>query len=426
MKQLSKMMLAAVASIALAAPAFAWDFSASGSSSATFKHSTSNTGVTGAKDDVTNAFTSSGGGVTASSSHTDGGNTATFSYTADWNGDAGNFDEYVTVSGSKKIGNWTASSSTTQYMQKDIAPPDNAVGLDNATTGNAHTPGHNYGTSRPMVAGSTAVITLTDGNITYKLGDAAHLSTAEKAVNGPMDGAQDAEARVDSFNGFSVGLGVGPGTLTVAIDESRGATATALGDQSLAVACGANALAYGINFSGDVGADISFTYGSGSATANPATCNATGGSADNDSSKSDTATANTMGLGVAVPIGGMSLALDYESSGTTNKAGVTGTAVETKTSQSGFEVSFTMPIADATLGFNVSAHGNETTVDGTKTVLGAQAGTEVWYSVPIGAVTLAVGYGSSASATGCTTCSSGTTVTSAVVTQMGAEMSMSF
>jgi hypothetical protein len=30
MKQLSKMMLAAVASVAIAAPAFAWDFSASG------------------------------------------------------------------------------------------------------------------------------------------------------------------------------------------------------------------------------------------------------------------------------------------------------------------------------------------------------------------------------------------------------------
>ena len=61
---------------------------------------------------------------------------------------------------------------------------------------------------------------LTDGSITYKLGDAGHLSTAEKAVNGPMAGAVDAEARVDSFNGFSVGLGVGPGTLTVALDQN--------------------------------------------------------------------------------------------------------------------------------------------------------------------------------------------------------------
>ncbi|MDE0789035.1 MAG: hypothetical protein OSB06_10185, partial [SAR324 cluster bacterium] len=101
MKQLSKIMLAAVASVALAAPAFAWDFGASGSSSATFKQST----VAPAEGDATTQanFTSSSGGVTVSSSNSDGANSATFSYTADWNGDAGNFDEYVTVSGSKKV-----------------------------------------------------------------------------------------------------------------------------------------------------------------------------------------------------------------------------------------------------------------------------------------------------------------------------------
>ena len=407
MKQLSKMMLAAVASVALAAPAFGWDFSASGSSSATYKRETINSGVAGAKDDVNNAVTSSAGGVTISSSNSDGANTATFSYTADWNGDAGNFDESVTVSGSKKVGNWTASSSTTQHIQKDVGPADNAA--DNSSTA----PAHNYGTARPMSAGNSAVITLTDGSITYKLGDAAHLSTSEKAVNGPMSGAQDAEARVDSFNGFSVGLGVGPGTLTVAIDEGHGVAATALGDQSLAVACGANTMSFGVNFSGDVGADLSFTYGSGSATADALGC-----TGDNSG---DGATANTMGLGVAIPLGGMSLALDYESSGTTNTAA----SVETATSQSGFEVSFTMPLSDATLGLNVSAHANETSVASVVTVLGAAAGTELWYSVPIGPVSLAVGYGSSAVAAGCATCAS-TTVVYAVTTQMGAEMSMSF
>ena len=162
---------------------------------------TTNTGAEGAKDVNPVAFSSSSGGVTVSSSNSDGANSATFSYTADWNPDPGNFDEYVTVSGSKKVGNWTASSSTSQYMQKDV------VG----------TP------STPMGAGGTAAITLTDGSITYKLGDASHLSTAEKTSNGPMDGAIDAEARVDSFNGFSVGLGVGPGTLTVALDMNNGA-----------------------------------------------------------------------------------------------------------------------------------------------------------------------------------------------------------
>ena len=224
MKQLSKMMLAAVASVALAAPAFAWDFSASGSSSATFKQQT----YAPAEGDATTTadFSSSAGGVTISSSNSDGANSATFSYTADYNsdGDALNFDEYVSVSGSKKVGNWTASSATTQYMQKD------------STAGT------------PMTSNGSAVITLTDGSITYKLGNAAHLSTAEKTSDGPMDGTQDAEASVDAFDGFSVGLGVGPGTLTVALEmgstgSSKGAgDATYLGEGTgggAALTCGA-------------------------------------------------------------------------------------------------------------------------------------------------------------------------------------------
>ena len=176
-------------------------------------------------------------------------------------------------------------------------------------------------------------------------------------------------------------------------------------------------MSYGLNFSGDVGADVSFTYGSSSATAAADTC-----LGDN---KGDSASANTMGLGVAVPIGGMSLALDYESSGTVN----TQAKIESTTTQSGFEVSFTMPVSDATVGINVSAHANEATSAGVVNQLGAGAGTELWYNVPIGPVALSVGYGSYAVASGCTTCGAlgtSTLVTTLVTTQMGAKMSMGF
>ena len=163
------------------------------------------------------------------------------------------------------------------------------------------------GGSKPMSAGGTAAITLTDGSITYKLGDAAHLSTAEKTSGGPMAGIQDAEASVDSFNGFSVGLGVGPGTLTVALDMHSGAAATVLGENSAvsdgAVACGAQMTGFGFNFAGDVGADLTFTYGSGSATISESGC--TGDNSTNAWSYS------VMGLGVAVPVGGMTIAFDY-------------------------------------------------------------------------------------------------------------------
>ena len=398
MKQLSKMMLAAVASVALAAPAFAWDFSASGSSSATFKQ----TSVAYPTGDGTSSMntTSSAGGITVSSSHTDGANSATFSYTADYNSDAGNFDEYVTVSGSKKVGNWTASSSTSQYMQKDV------------TAG-----------SSPQTSDGTAAITLTDGSITYKLGDAAHLSTAEKAVNGPMDGAVDAEARVDSFQGFSVGLGVGPGTLTIALDMEAGTADTAFGDQSIAVACGGGSSGFGINFSGDVGADLSFTYASASSTASGRTCTA----ADNTSDSA--ASANTMGLGVAIAAGPATIALDYESSKVDATAGGGGvTAVTTGSEKSGFELSVSMGMGDATVGLNVSSQTVTPTTDAagaTANNASSTAGTELWYSVPIGAVALDLGYGSAAVTTGGNTASA-TDDTTTTTTEIGAKMSMSF
>ena len=385
MKQLSKIMLAGVASVCLATPALAWDFSAAGSSSAKWMTSTTNTGATGAKDISSANYSSSSGGVTVSSSNTDGANTAKFSYTADWNGDDGNFDEYVTVSGSKKVGDWTASSSTSQYMNKD------------ATAG-----------ASPMTAGGTAAITLTDGSITYKLGDASHLSTAEKAVNGPMDGAQDAEARVDSFNGFSVGLGVGPGTLTVALDHNSGAASTALGDQSIAIGCGGQGTGFGLNFSGNVGADISFTYGSGSSVPSETYC-----VGDN---KTNAASANTMGLGVSVPMGNIGIGFDYESSATSS----TVATADTLMAASGFELSVTMGgIADGTVGLNVSSHTTTNTPAATKVATDTVAsGTEIWWTVPIGATSLSVGYGASSSAVG--------TGDPTTATQMGAEMTLSF
>mgnify|MGYP000730522619 CR=1 FL=1 len=393
MKQFSKMMLAAVASVALAAPAFAWDFSASGSSSATFKQ----TSVAYPTGDGTASMntTSSGGGVTVSSSHTDGGNSATFSYTADFNGDDVNFDEYVSVSGSKKVGNWTASSSTTQHMQKDVT-----------------------GDAQPMLKNNSAAITLTDGSITYILGDAAHLSTAEKAVNGPMSGTVDAEARVDSFQGFSVGLGVGPGTLTVALDMEAGTEDTAFGDQSIAIACGGGSTGFGVNFSGDVGADLSFTYATASSSPSGRTCLA----ADNNSNNA--ASANTMGLGVSVAAGPATIGLDYESSAissTVLKATTGGT-------QAGFELSVSMGLGDATAGLNVSSQTQTPTTDvagETADSPSSTAGTELWYSVPVGAVTLAAGYGSSAVTTGGNTAAA-TEDTTTTTTQIGAEMSMSF
>ena len=107
MKQLSKIMLAAVASVALAAPAFAWDFSASGSALGKF-NITNTTAATGANTVTSGGASSEGSSLSLASSHSDGNRSASLSYTIDWDG---NLDETIEVSGSQKVGNWTASGS---------------------------------------------------------------------------------------------------------------------------------------------------------------------------------------------------------------------------------------------------------------------------------------------------------------------------
>ena len=221
-----------------------------------------------------------------------------------------------------------------------------------------------------------------------------------------MGGAQDAEASVDSFNGFSVGLGVGPGTLTVALDMHAGAAATVLGENSagsdIAVGCGAQITGFGFNFAGDVGADLTFTYGSGGATISESGC--TGDNATNAWGYS------VMGLGVAVPVGGMTIAFDY---GTKASLHTIGTA-EGGSATAGWELSLTMPVGDASAGVNLSSTASITTTGGEAGDPAVTGGTELWYTVPIGPVSLSAGYGSAAVVDGATT------------TEIGAEMSMSF
>ena len=162
MKQLSKIMLAAVASVALAAPAFAWDFSASGSASAQFNITTEQ------NNENANALSgggvgSEGGGITLSSSHADGPNSSTLSYAVNW-ADSG-LDETLSISGSRKVGDWTGSAGTSFNLDR---PGCTATGGDNSTA--------TRGCAQQTGEDSTA-LTLTDGTMTIVLGDASHLSS---------------------------------------------------------------------------------------------------------------------------------------------------------------------------------------------------------------------------------------------------------
>ena len=185
MKRLSKMMLAAVASVALAAPVLAWDFSASGSASAYF-NSTSTTTITGATAASSGGVSSAGGSITMASSHTDGAKTAKLTYVLDWDDD---MDETITLSGSNKVGAWTASGEVSYSLgypgchNAAYGYQTNAVDLDNSTIYASSDNGTRVlaqqgatACTNTRSADDTSAITLTDGTMTIILGDASHLS----------------------------------------------------------------------------------------------------------------------------------------------------------------------------------------------------------------------------------------------------------
>ena len=371
MKYIAKMMLALLASVTLVIPAYAWDFSASGSVSSKWEQST--TKASKDADAITSAnFSSASGGISLKSSHTDGDKSLGLTYKVDVDTDGthstntdnassnAGLDQTLSLAGSVKVGKWTASATASQSMMED---------------------GHTFKISDD----DDAAITLTDGSMTYKLGDAAHLSTAEKVADTTADGSSetDAEARVDSFNGFSVGLPVGPGSLTVALDMNSGTSYSALGEAeaglATATSCGGQMTAFGFNFSGNVGADLSVTYGSGSWAAS-----STGCTGDNSS---NSASSSTLGLGVGLPLGAMTIGLDFESSSYAGKGG----GSDLKGTKGGTQVSVQMGgIADGTLTA-VFASNSSKTGDADAA---ARTGMEIGWKTSVGAAGLEVAYGS--------------------------------
>jgi hypothetical protein len=354
MKKLSNMMLAAVAAAAIATPAMAWDFSASGSTSGRFVQKTET--PDGGDATTTANFEGSSGGVSIMSSHADGDNTLTLKYTIDYDGDAGGLDETISLSASTKVGNWTTTGTASQSkMENGNHIPDN-VGADDG----AH-------------------VKITDGTMTHTLGDAAHLSAASKgADSGAVDYVQGAAANVDGFKGYSLGYKVDDATsVTFAIHmQSTDNTTDPLGSDALPLTLGvANQLtAYGLSVGTMAGpASIDFTFGTASAA--PKEGDEKGAS-------------STMALGVSADVGAAVVFLDYESAGST--VTVTG-GTETKTTTSGYEIGATVPLDDSSsVVINLS---NDVTKVGDGDAV-TDAATEVGYKTSVGAATLEVGYAS--------------------------------
>ena len=399
MKQLSKIMLAAVASVALAAPAFAWDFSASGSATASFNQTKTkaNSAATTKASTIGTGVSSAGSSLTLASSHTDGPNTASLTYVLDWDG---NLDETLTVSGSRKVGDWTASGSVSYSPQtlgcsstsdntSVLAAPAGATACAGTATGEDSTS-----------------VTLTDGTMTIVLGDASHLSgqnvSASTGAAG-LDGMDSAGADcavgacVDAFHGVSLGYAISDTmSVTVAYQQSADdddmmgtgefldyTSATAKEEATTHTTSG-----FGLGFSGTFGpATIGFTQASASSA------DATG---DTDAAKLSTSW-STMGLGVAIDLGDIDPFISY---GTAE--GTAGSAANSKVKNvhSGSEIGLTYALGSDTITVVVGSLSDQYDTQAAVDKPTTWSTMEVGYATMVGPASLAIGYGTIAKADG--------------------------
>ncbi len=380
MKKLSKMMLAAVASVALAAPAFAWDFGASGSASVTF-NKTDVTAMTGAKVQSGGGVASDGGAITLSSSHTDGAKTASLSYAIDWDG---NLDETITISGANTVGNWTASGNLS-YNRDDgtgCSATDNGTAASSALAACAQGGG--------QTAKDTSAITLTDGTMTIVFGDAGHLSGQNVSSGSAAAGQTTMDsvgadagvgAMVDGFHGVSLGYKISDTMSVTGAYQASGDSGDLHGtgeflDGETNTTHGTTG--FGIGFSGTFGpATIGFTQASAS-TAD--------GTNDADMAKLSTSW-STMGLGVKIDLGDIDPFISYGSATGTAGSAANKTVAHT---HSGSEFGLTYALGSDSVVLLIGSTSDQySTTDKPLT----KSSMELGYSTTVGPASLSVGYG---------------------------------
>jgi len=412
MKQLSKIMLAAVASVALAVPAFGWDFSASGSAAGRFNVTNTKAYKTAVTTVTSGGVTSEGSSLTLASSNTDGANTVSFTYVLDWDG---NLDETLTVTGSSKVGDWTASGSVA-YSPQTLGCSNRATQSGIYTADNTSNMGGTSGVAMDDNATNVAAtcagtatgedatnVTVTNGTMTIILGEAAHLSTQNVSSGGAAGGSVvfsgDATgaggagmdtapgAMVDSFHGVSLGYAINDTTTaTLAYQQSSeagdmmGLGAYKDGEVASAAGGGYSTTGTGVAVSTVAGpATIGFTFASAST--------ASTGSATAEASKLSTSS-STMGLGVSVDLGDIKPFISYgsfdsEGSQTKNKMAITGS-----------EIGLTYALGDDSIVVYVGNVEETATAAGTAGKPWTKSGTEIGYNTTVGPAALAIGYGS--------------------------------
>jgi hypothetical protein len=391
-------MLAAVASVAFAATAFAWDFSASGSSTASF-----NSTSTKASKDATNTVasggvSSSGSNLKLASSHTDGTKNVSFSYTLDWDG---NLDETIAVSGSETVGGWTASGSVSYNRDRPGCSEryEQVYGTDNQTTTTLQGLRDNATSTVTLcTAGQTGedttAVTVTDGTMTITLGDASHLSSQNVSSGSAAAGAvsfdtADDDASVGAFVGSFSGVSLG-----YKISDTMSATVAYQKSSDTADACGAGE-AYdseGATY-GTTGTGIGFNGSFGIVAVGATICNATTadvGTSTASPASNSTAT-STMGVGVTLDLGDIKPFLSfgtYVGVGSVSKSGA---------AYAGNEVGLTYALGADTI---VAYYGSVSEI-ATVGVAGVgvageaitKSGMELGYNTTVGPASLGIGYG---------------------------------
>lgn len=415
MKKISKLMLAAVASVAIAAPAFAWDFSASGSSSATFNVTNTTQNSASTQTITSGGVGSEDSGLSLSSSHTDGKKTLGLSYTLDFDG---NLDETIALSGSSTVGDWTASGGIS--YNRDSAGCSNAFGDNDTELASAAA---SCGAVGSAAEESRTAVTLTDGTMTIKLGNASHLSSQNVSSGSSASGAvsfdpADDDASVGAFVGSFQGVSLG-----YAVSDTMSVTAAYQKDGSIDDMCGAGESYDGENDTtfGTTGTGFGFNGTFGIVGVGATICNASTADAGTYSSAatSNTTSMSTLGFGATLDLGDIKPFLSfgtYVGVGSVSKEGE---------AYAGNEIGLTYALGADTITFYMgSTAAIATGSDGVAGQALSTSGMELGYATMVGPASLGVGYGSQtkaqAVATACTagdaTCVDGYSMTDIDVT----------
>ena len=355
MKYIAKMMLALLASVTMVAQVYAWDFSVSGSAEATWNQSTSK-----AQDNGTAVTSmdvgSAAGAILIKSSHSAGDSSATFSYKFEWDDD---WDEVVSLSGSTKAGEWTASSSIDFDVERGAGE----------------------------AADDAPAIAVTNGVTTIQLGLIAPVSN-QAVYGGSTAGGNVAFGRDDSSIGAYIdeydGLGISHKVSdTISVDvgiQMDNDNQSILGEYGNNLGTTASATtAFALGVSANVGPTVGFSFGSGSTKAQLS------------SASSATTSLTTMGLSLKMDLGGPSIAFSYGSYNGEKKPD--GGGDSQKDTDTGMGLSFSMPMGSDSVVASYTSVTQKTETGSTTNTNASGNGIEVGYNTSLGPVAVSIGYG---------------------------------